>query len=114
GNQGIIGEVIFRDAFGNLITNVSKDRIASVPLAAWTIEVGGEHIKGLCQSYSDRPSGTLIALVGSSGWVEIAVANGNAARHLMADLGTTVWFRKDLTTEEQSAVSSQQSVREHL
>jgi S-adenosylmethionine hydrolase len=36
----------------------------------------------------------LIALVGSSGWVEIAVVNGDAARQLTAGAGTTVWFRR--------------------
>jgi hypothetical protein len=36
----------------------------------------------------------LIALVGSTGWIEIAVVNGDAARLLTAGPGTTVWFRK--------------------
>ena len=35
-----------------------------------------------------RPSpGTLVALVGSTGWIEIAVVNGDAARHLAAGPG---------------------------
>jgi S-adenosyl-L-methionine hydrolase (adenosine-forming) len=32
-------------------------------------------------------------LVGSSGWVEVAVVNGDAARQLTAGSGTTVWVR---------------------
>ena len=35
-----------------------------------------------------------MALVGSSGWLEIAVVNGDAARQLTAGPGTTVWMRK--------------------
>ncbi|HWE36866.1 MAG TPA: SAM-dependent chlorinase/fluorinase [Isosphaeraceae bacterium] len=88
------GEVIFRDAFGNLITNISADRIAQQPPDSWTIEIAGERIDGLSRTYGDHPQGSLIALVGSSGWVEVAVTNGDAGRHLTAGPGTTVWFRR--------------------
>ncbi len=45
----------------------------------WVIEIAGERIEGILRTYGDRHSGTLIALVGSSGWVEVAVVNGDAA-----------------------------------
>ena len=41
--------------------------------------------------------GSLIALTGSTGFVEVAVVNGDASRHLAAGPGTTVWFRKRKT-----------------
>ena len=56
------------------------------------IEIAGERIEGILRTYGDRPAGTLMALVGSSGWVEVAVVNGDAARQLTAGAGTTVWF----------------------
>lgn len=94
-DHGLVGEVIFRDAFGNLITNVRLDRLASIAdPSAWTVEVAGARIPGLCRTYADHPPGTLVALAGSCGWVEVAVVNGDAARHLTAGPGTTVWFRK--------------------
>ena len=58
------------------------------------IEIAGERIEGILRTYGDRPPGTLIALVGSSGWVEVAVVNGDAARQLTAGAGTTVWLRR--------------------
>ena len=39
--HGIVGEVIFRDAFGNLITNIAAERLAVRPPEAWTVEVAG-------------------------------------------------------------------------
>jgi S-adenosyl-L-methionine hydrolase (adenosine-forming) len=93
-DQGYVGEVIFRDAFGNLITNINADRLAETPRDAWVIEIAGERIEGILRTYGDRLSGTLIALVGSSGWVEVAVVNGDAARQLTAGAGTTVWCRR--------------------
>jgi len=93
-DQGFVGEVIYRDAFGNLITNIDADRLADTPRDAWVIEIAGERIEGILRTYGDRVSGTLIALVGSSGWVEVAVVNGDAARQLTAGAGTTVWCRR--------------------
>ena len=92
--HGFVGEVIFSDAFGNLITNMPAQRLVANRPETWSIEIAGERIAGLCRTYSDRPPGTLIALAGSSGWIEVAVVNGDAARHLGAGPGTTVLFRK--------------------
>ncbi|MGO9466020.1 MAG: S-adenosyl-l-methionine hydroxide adenosyltransferase family protein [Isosphaeraceae bacterium] len=93
-DHGFVGEVIFRDPFGNLITNVCDDRLGDSRRELWTIEIAGEHIHGIVRTYSDCPPGSLVALSGSSGWVEIAVVNGDAARQLTAGAGTTVWFRR--------------------
>jgi len=88
-----VGEVIFRDNFGNLITNVNSSHLAGHPGEEWTVELAGARIEGLSRTYGEKPTGSLIALAGSSGWIEIAVVNGDAARHLTAGAGTTVWFR---------------------
>ncbi len=92
--QGAVGEVIFRDTFGNLVTNLSAQRLATFPPDAWTLEIAGNRIEGLVRTYGERPTGALVALVGSSGWIEIAVVNGDAAGQLMVGPGTTVWLRK--------------------
>ncbi len=90
----IVGEVIFRDAFGNLITNIAAHRLESAPNEVWSVEVAGAGIHGIGSAYGERPTGTLMALIGSSGWLEIAVVNGDAGRQLTAGPGTTVWMRK--------------------
>lgn len=88
---GLVGEVIFRDAFGNLITNVPAEQLTG---QSWRIDLAGEHITGLSRTYGDHPPGSLIAVIGSSHWLEIAVVNGDAARYLSAGPGTTVRFRR--------------------
>ncbi len=92
----IVGEVIFRDAFGNLITNIAAERLASAPSEVWSVEVAGARIEGIGVAYAERPTGTLMALIGSCRWLEIAVVNGDAGRQLTAGPGTTVWMRKDV------------------
>jgi S-adenosylmethionine hydrolase len=92
--NGFVGEVLFRDTFGNLVTNLSAERIGSLPHDAWTLDLAGTQIDGLVRTYGERPPGSLVALVGSTGWIEIAVVNGDAASQLMVGPGTTVWLRK--------------------
>jgi S-adenosyl-L-methionine hydrolase (adenosine-forming) len=90
----LLGEVIFRDSFGNLITNVPGDWIGGVPLDSWRVEINGHETAAICRTYADHPPGTLVALVGSQGHLEISIVQGDASRYLNAGQGTTVWFRR--------------------
>lgn len=92
---GFVGEVIFKDTFGNLITNIHVDRLGDAPGAAWELEIAGERIAGIVRTYGDCPPGMLIALSGGSGWIEVAVVNGDAGRLLTAGPGTTVRLRRE-------------------
>ena len=96
--DGYLGEVIYRDTFGNLVTNIDADRLAGLPPERWSVEIAGERLDGLARTYGDHASGALIALFGGTGWLEVAVVNGDAAEHLSAGPGTTVWLRKKAAT----------------
>lgn len=74
------------DHFGNLITNIPGDRVAG---KNWHVIVNHTTIPGQ-QTYSDQPIGALVALIGSHGWVEIAVNGGNAEASLLLDWGKPV------------------------
>jgi S-adenosylmethionine hydrolase len=50
--------------------------------------VAGREIAGLSAYYGEKPG--LLALVGSSGYVEIALQNGSAAKALEVGRGTKV------------------------
>jgi hypothetical protein len=45
-------------------------------------------------TYSDVPKGEIAALVGSHGWVEIAVNGDSAKEKLQLDCGDTVEIKK--------------------
>jgi S-adenosylmethionine hydrolase len=68
---GIEGEVIAIDRFGNAITN-----LVSRPRAQ--VEVGSRRL-AVVRTYADVPTGSLCALAGSTGLIEIAVRDGNGA-----------------------------------
>ncbi len=86
--QGLVGEVIHVDRFGNLVTNVRCD---SAPAQ---VIIDGIEVPGVA-AYSAVPHGALCALVGSTGLLEVAVNGGHAAACLGAGRGTrvTVPFR---------------------
>jgi S-adenosylmethionine hydrolase len=76
------GVVIAIDRFGNAVTN----------LMAWRggVVAVGERRLALSRTYGDVEHGTPTALVGSSGLVEIALREGNAAATLGLARGTEV------------------------
>jgi S-adenosylmethionine hydrolase len=81
------GRVQFVDDFGNLITNVPA--VAARP-ACVTLGDGPSRPIRWVRTYAEAAPGELVALVSSDGFFEIAVVNGNAARHLSAAVGTRV------------------------
>jgi len=75
------GEVLAADIYGNLVTNFRSDEIA--PLAKtstvwfeWASQKAT--LRGLASSYSSVEPGKLLAIGGSSEFVEIAVREGSA------------------------------------
>lgn len=92
--EGLItGSVIFVDSFGNLITNISGDDIRSLDDRAIEVTVRGQHIKGVDKTYGDVRKGLLVALIGSSGRLEIAVNSGSASETIGASVGERVTVR---------------------
>ena len=55
----------------------------------WSLTVNGETVPG-STAYSDRQPRELLALVGSHGWVEIAVNGGSAQARLNIGWGDAV------------------------
>ena len=87
----IIGEVISIDSFGNLITNVESSLLPQdVSLETTQVRCGGEEILGILPAYGRGIVNRPVALIGSSGRLEIAIVCGNAARALPARVGTQV------------------------
>jgi S-adenosylmethionine hydrolase len=69
------------DRFGNGVTNIDQAAIRQVetvfPGRSLAVRIGGQVIAGLSRTYADGDSGRLLALIGSRGYLEIAVNGGN-------------------------------------
>lgn len=79
--------VIHIDAFGNATTNMGRE-LAEQPGRGFRI--GDKDIGPLDRTYADVPPGTALALIGSSGLLEIAVRDGSAADQLGLKVGDVV------------------------
>jgi S-adenosyl-L-methionine hydrolase (adenosine-forming) len=79
------GKIIHIDHFGNATTNVPAELIAAHPNA--TLKLVGTTIGPIRRTYADVAVGKPLALVGSSGLLEIAVRNGSAAKSLNLKVG---------------------------
>jgi S-adenosylmethionine hydrolase len=82
----VVGEVIYVDRFGTLISNIPGDAVEP----GVRIRVGGAEIGTLSRTFGDVGRGALVAFGGSGGTVEIAVRDGSAARLLGVGVGAEV------------------------
>jgi S-adenosylmethionine hydrolase len=81
-----LGQILHVDHFGNAVTNFQRPLLHD----GVTVIAGGERIPGLSRTFAAVEPGALVAYVGSSGYLEIAVRDGNGAERLGVDVGDTV------------------------
>lgn len=87
----IEGEVIEVDSFGNLITNITRAMLDGVPGGDSVIITCEDHeTQGIYATFSDQPPMTLMAHVGSTGRLELAIVDENASAMLGVKVGTPV------------------------
>lgn len=88
-SDGWRGEVIAIDPFGNLITNLSASLMLE-PRSQFLVRCHERVISGLKRTYGEAMPGEMLALVDSQNRIEVAVACGNAATELDAQIGDEV------------------------
>ena len=84
--KGWAGEVLWVDRFGNLITNLETGHLPK----PFRLRIGKTVILNLSTHYAQAKRGTVMALMGSAGTLEISVGNGNAAQKLGVEIGANV------------------------
>ncbi len=88
-NSYLIGEVLHVDGFGNIITNINEKELAQsktvnvkLPKAALEVVLG--------KTYAETKPQQPLALVGSHGFLEIALNQGNAAEKFHIKAGDKI------------------------
>jgi hypothetical protein len=87
----LCGEIIRTDHFGNLVTNISGKELTNfLQSASPRIEAGKLVIRKLNRIYADCEEGESLALINSSGLLEIAVNLGRASEYIGLNNGEIV------------------------
>lgn len=84
---GITGHIVHIDNFGNLITNIRRDSLPH-KRSATSVTIGSKKIDGLARTYAEGEG--LLALIGSHGYLEVSLKNGNASGFLGVGAGDQV------------------------
>jgi S-adenosylmethionine hydrolase len=92
----IVGEVLYVDHFGNLVSNIPADmlwRRWQDPQQA-VVSCAGTEIGPPLTRYADAQHGGALALINSMGLLEVAVNQGRACDRLNAGVGAEVTVRR--------------------
>lgn len=96
----VLGQVLYVDKFGNLITNIPPKILDSIRHKAGEgqllLMAGSEKIISFKKNYSHSKKGELLCLIGSLGLVEIAVREGSAAKKLEMKAGDCVKLNEQI------------------
>ncbi len=85
--DGVRGAIMHVDRFGNATTNIPASALG--PLGGLRVQGGGLDLP-LLRTYADAKPGEALALIGSSGYLEVAVRAGSAAQALGLQRGGVV------------------------
>ncbi len=86
----LVGHIIHIDNFGNLITDIRSENLPQTK-PVLIIQIGSHLIRGLSHTYAEGKG--LLALLGSSGYLEVSLNMGNASVFLDAEVGSEVRIR---------------------
>lgn len=88
----IQGEVIFMDRFGNAVTNIEGEflREKNIDFSSLVVKFKGYYVIGISRSYADKGVGEILAIVGSNGYLEIAINKGSAEGECGVKVGDKV------------------------
>ena len=92
--NGIAGEVVSVDSFGNIRTNISKNHLEQIHLGETSYLITKSYAVSITNgTYLDVDENLPEAIINSSGELEICIRNGSAARLLKIDKGERVFVR---------------------
>lgn len=93
-SAGFQGEVVYVDRFGNAITNFDAAALRGRGRGALRVSLGRKGSCPVTEFYQSVPRGKPLAVLGSSGFLEVAVNGGSAAQVLGLKVGDVVTMRE--------------------
>jgi len=87
GKRTWTGRILKVDRFGNIITNFHVDDFPDLERRDFLMAIGPHEIDVLARTYAEAGPGELFVIMGSSGYLEVSVGQGSAARQMGCESG---------------------------
>jgi len=90
GKRTWMGRILKIDRFGNVITNFHVDDFGDLGLRSFSFAFGPVTVTAMARNYAERAPGELFAILGSSGYYEVSVSQGSAAKAIGCETGASI------------------------
>jgi len=87
GKRTWTGTILKIDRFGNIITNFHTTDFPDLEQRNFALRLGPREIGTLVHNYAEASPGELFLIVGSSGYLEVSVNQGSAAKQIGCETG---------------------------
>jgi S-adenosyl-L-methionine hydrolase (adenosine-forming) len=90
GKHTWMGKVLKLDRFGNIVTSFHVNDFPDLDRRDFTVSVGPVQTSIFARNYTETSPGELFVILGSGGYYELSISQGNAARHIKCGIGGPV------------------------
>jgi S-adenosylmethionine hydrolase len=90
GRHTWLGRILRIDRFGNVITNFHIDQFGDLAEKRFQFALGPVEVTAFARNYAERAPGELFAILGSSGYYEVSLSQGSAAKAIRCEQGASV------------------------
>ena len=80
GKRTWTGAILKIDHFGNFITNFLAEDFKELEQRGFTMTIGPQQVDVLARTYAETGPGELFVIAGSSGYLEVSISHGSAAK----------------------------------
>jgi len=92
GKRTWIARILKIDRFGNIITNIHVKDFGDLATRNFSLSLGPREVNVFARNYSETAPGELFLILGSSGYYEVSLSQGNAAKSVKCETGAAIEF----------------------
>ena len=90
GKRTWIGRILKIDRFGNIVTNFHVNDFGDLETRNFTLALGPQEVTALARNYAEGGAGELFLILGSSGYYEVSLREGSAAKMVKCEPGAAI------------------------
>jgi len=87
GKRTWVGRILKIDRFGNIVTNFHVNEFPDLERRDFSLSIGPRQIAVLAHNYAEYGPGEVFVIPGSTGYLEVSVSQGSAAKLLGCECG---------------------------